>query len=425
MSSRAIFRITAQYAINAHVLPHKVKNLRGVAANFVGNLNVVTYYFNAGRARYGPRSRSVLGRDHADQARAVLTRFPTFATTDTVRARRLARLAEVGEVLVKDESNRMGSGSFKALGGAYAVVRIVLEQAQRQYCRLVHPDELRSAPVREVTAGMTVTCASAGNHGLSVAAGAWLVGARAVVWLSDRVPDEFVRRLGTLGADVRRAGPEYADSMAAAQRAAAQDGWWLVADSSWPGYLDVATQVMRGYTILVAEAADACERTSGPATHVFVQAGVGGLAAAVAGYLRDRWGEAPKLVVVEPDGADCLLSSVRAGRSMRVEEGRTQLGRLDCGEPSQLALRLLSDCADAFITVPDATATDAARHLRADGVVTSPCGAAGAAGLLYCATEPHPRSALGLDTRSRVLLFATESPTTESGEAAHNDRPTP
>ena len=168
---------------------------------------------------------------------------------------------------------------------------------------------------------------------------------------------------------------------------------------------------MRGYTVLFDEAADTLERSSGPASHVFVQAGVGGLAAAAAGYLRDRWGEEFKLIVVEPVGAACLGASARHGRALRITGAPTNLGRLDCKEPSLVAFELLARLADGFMTVSDTAATDAAARLAAKGAPTSPCGATGAAGLFRIAADPAARIALGLDAGSRVLLIGSETAT--------------
>lgn len=365
---------------------------------------------NTARRPYGPRERELLSAAHAGQVAALLRDCPAHAVTPLRSVPSLAERMGVGAVLVKDESDRMGLGSFKALGGAYAVAGVLLAAAERALGRTVGPAELVTSPqVRAVTAGMTLTCSSAGNHGLSVAAGARVFGASAVVWLSAAVPQPFADRLAALGAQVQRAGADYAQSMAAAIAASEAEGWELVADSSWPGYTVVPLQVMRGYTLMVAEAADALEADGGPATHVFVQAGVGGLAAAVASCVRDRWGESPRLVVVEPDAAACLLTSASNGRLTRIQGGMTALGRLDCLEPSLLAWQLLSPLADAFMTVSDPDAAAAARLLGAEGVDVSACGAAGAAGVLRLAADREARTALGLDERARVLVFGTET----------------
>ncbi|WP_344873567.1 pyridoxal-phosphate dependent enzyme [Nonomuraea antimicrobica] len=337
-------------------------------------------YLNPARAPYTAHDRALIGAEHARLARARFARHPGYRPTPV---HTIPGLAGTGAVHVKDESGRMGLGSFKALGGAYAVHLL----AERD------------------PGGAPFVCASAGNHGISVAAGAAEVGVPCVVYLSEGVPEAFAHRLRGLGADVRRSGHDYEASMAAATDAAREHGWRLVADSSWEGYTGVPLDVMRGYSVLFDELADP---PGASFTHVFVQAGVGGLAAAAAGYVRDRWGERPRIVVVEPDGAPCLLESARAGHPVRVPGGHTTLGRLDCREPSLLAHRLLGHLADLYVTISDEQAAGAARLLAGHDVALSECGAAGAAGLL--ALTPSARAALALDDASQVLLVGTEGP---------------
>ncbi|TDD33444.1 pyridoxal-phosphate dependent enzyme [Nonomuraea terrae] len=336
-------------------------------------------FANPGRAPYTERERELIGARHAQRARAHFSRRPGYRPTPV---HTIPGFAGTHAAYVKDESARMGLGSFKALGGAYAVHLLAQHDP----------------------GGPPFVCASAGNHGLSVARGAAEAGVPCVVYLGDGVPEAFAQRLRALGADVRRSGGDYDASMAAALHAAKEHGWRLVADSSWEGYTDVPLHVMRGYGVLFDELAD----TGAAPTHVFVQAGVGGLAAAAAAYARDRWGEAPRIVVVEPEGAPCLIESARAGRPVRVAGAPTTLGRLDCHEPSLIAHRLLSRLADLYLTITDDQARAAARELAAHGVRLSACGAAGAAGLL--ALTPEARSALALDRTSRIFLVGTEGP---------------
>ncbi|MEV3983872.1 pyridoxal-phosphate dependent enzyme [Nonomuraea sp. NPDC049758] len=334
------------------------------------------HFFNPGRTPYAERDRELIGVEHARLARAHFARHPAYRPTPV---HTLTDLAGAGTVHVKDESGRMGLGSFKALGGAYAVHRLSERDG----------------------GGTTYVCASAGNHGISVAAGARELGAHCVVYLSEQVPEPFAHRLRALDAEVRREGGDYDASLAAALHASQEHGWRLVADTSWEGYDDIPLDVMRGYTVLFDE-------IEIPPTHVFVQAGVGGLAAAAAGYTRDRWGEQPRIVVVEPDGAPCLLESARAGRPVHATGSPTRLGRLDCLEPSLIAFDLLSRQADLFVTVADEQAAEAAALLAERGVALSECGAAGAAGLL--ALDPGTREAIALGPAARVLLVGTEGP---------------
>jgi diaminopropionate ammonia-lyase len=344
---------------------------------------LTTYLPNPARRAYGADDRALINRDHGREVRASLRVCPRHAETALAPAPLLAREGGVASVHVKAEWDRMGLGSFKALGGGLAV-------------------KMRAGEDR------TFVCASAGNHGLAVAAAARAFGRGAVVYLSHAVPHSFATRLAGEGALVRRAGQTYEESLAAARRAARRRGWTLIADASRPGYLEPVLDVMRGYTVLFDEAADALDREGRRPSHVFLQAGVGGLAAAGAAYLRDRWGETVRIIVVEPVGAPCLFESIAAGRPVRSRGAGSRLGRLDCAEPSRIAFDLLSPLADAFLLITDEDAEDAAARLRAEGAPVSACGAAGAAGLLTACRTPAIARDLGLGPDARILLVGTE-----------------
>lgn len=295
----------------------------------------------------------------------------------------LASEMGIGRLWAKDERGRMGLGSFKALGAAYVIAS---EAAEHPSGRLE---------------GVTYVAASAGNHGLSLAVGAKTFGARGVVFISENVPQSFADRLADAGAEVIRSGADYEESMAAAETAAEREGWRLLSDSSWPGYTDVPRRVMEGYLAIGAEIAD---QLDGPApTHVFMHAGVGGLAAALAGFVRRTWGDDPTVVVVEPDRARPLLESIRAGEPVHADGPPSVMGRLDCKEPSHLALGALSRWADEFMTVTDDEAEAAAQRLAAHGVDTTPSGGAGFTGL----TRFDPTR---LGPSARVLVVISEGP---------------
>lgn len=283
----------------------------------------------------------------------------------------------------------MGLGSFKALGAAYV---IATDAAARD-----------GDPVGALGDATYVT-ASAGNHGLSVAAGARVFGARAVIYIAETVPESFARRLRDKGAEVVRAGETYEASMAAAAQAAAREGWQLLSDSSWSGYVRVPHRLMEGYLILLQEVF--AEVGEGP-THIFLQAGVGGLAGAMAALARSHWGDGPVIVVVEPDAAPALYDSIRAGRPLAVSGPVSSMGRLDCKEPSLIALKGLARDADLFATISEEEAATAMPILSEIGLRTTPSGGAGLAALL--ASAPH-RADLGLTPASRVLAILSEGP---------------
>ena len=262
---------------------------------------------------------------------------------------------------------------------------------------------------------MTVTCATAGNHGRSVAHGAQLVGARCVIFMHHGVSDGRVAAIARFGAEIMRVDATYDDAVAECARVAEANGWTVVSDSSWPGYERIPGLVMQGYTALVREAQRQLEA---PPTHVFVQAGVGGIAATVAGYLALAQGaDRPVVVVVEPARAACVFESARAGTAVRIAAGEpTVMAMLECYEPSLVAWRILARTADGFMTVEEDEALAAvnrlARPMAGDPpLVAGESGGVGLAGLMQVAADAALRDALGLDGGARVLLINTEGAT--------------
>jgi len=316
---------------------------------------------------------------------ALLTKCPAHQTTPLHDAPSLAQHCGVARISIKDERDRMGLGSFKALGAAHAIAR--------DAAAAVQGDAWQTA-----LAGRTYVTASAGNHGLSVAAGARIFGARAIVYLSATVPEAFADRLGAKGAEVVRAGTNYEESMQAAEAAAQAQGDTLLSDSAWEGYTALPLRVMEGYLQLAAEAATQCPA---PPTHILLQAGVGGFAAAVAAHARASWGDKPEIIVVEPDAAPALYASIAAGAPVTTEGPVSDMGRLDCKTPSLIGLRGLARDADSFVLISEDEAAHGIATLKEHGFSTSTSGGAGLAALI---------TGLALPRDAHVLAFLTEGP---------------
>ena len=338
----------------------------------------------------------------------------------------LARRLGVQRVHVKDESQRLGVGSFKALGGTFAVIRVVLDRAQRALGRPIAPAELLSDEVRAVAQALTVCCATDGNHGRSVAAGARMLGVRAVIFVHEFVSPRRVAAIAAFGAEIRQVAGNYDESVTLAARESAANDWIVVSDTSWHGYEDIPRIVTQGYTAMVREV---CRALDAPPTHVFVQAGVGGLAAAVAGHLSMVYGKArPRVIIVEPERAACLYASHQAGRRVAVAAREpTIMAMLECYEPSVVAWRIVSRIADAFMQVTEDDAILAMRQLAMPiagdrPIVSGESGAAGMAGLLKVVEWRVARQILGLDAESRVLLFSTEGATDPASYLQHVGR---
>ena len=356
-----------------------------------------------------------LGIAAAHQVEAFLARRANHEPTPLHRLSGLAAELGVGEILIKDEGRRLGLGSFKALGGSYAVLRLVLEAASQRLGRPVGIDDLATADVHETAARMTVACATDGNHGRSVAQGAQLAGANAVIFVHAGVSGERVAAIARYGAQIVRVDGNYDDSVTEASRVCAERGWIVVSDTSWPGYERIPGLVMQGYTAIVSEA---LRQMRGAPTHLFIQAGVGGVAAALAGHLAVVLGEQrPTVVVVEPDRAACVYETTRAGHLVKIAPGEpTVMAMLECYEPSLIAWRILSRVADAFMTVAESDAVDVMKRLAQPAagdppIVAGESGGVGLAGLIRVARDNDARTTIGLSATSRIFVVNTEGAT--------------
>lgn len=358
---------------------------------------------------------AIVGKAAPEEVRRYLPAFPIYKETPLVELPGLARSLGLAGIAVKDEGQRYGLFSFKALGGAYAVARLVLEHAQKQLGRSLTPAQLLDDDVQAVARGMTVCCATDGNHGRSVAAGAEMFGCRCVIFLHSGVSAGREAAIAAFGAEIRRTDGNYDQSVAEASATGKAEGWTVVSDFSSEGYTEIPGTVMQGYAIMLDEIV---HQSAAPYTHVFVQGGVGGLAAVVAGHFLDRFGtERPRIVVVEPSRANCLQLSAQANRRLAMEAGdATVMAMLECYEPSLVAWDILEKSADFYLDVDDEQAVEAlrrfARPVEGDPALRiGESGAAGLAGLEAAMADPAIRDRLGLNAKSRVLLIGTEGAT--------------
>ncbi|WP_424966518.1 diaminopropionate ammonia-lyase [Dinoroseobacter sp. S375] len=348
-------------------------------------------------------------------ARDTIGSWPGYAETPLVSLDQMAAQAGVAAIHYKDEGPRFGLRSFKALGGAYAVARLLQAQVADTLGRAVEMSEIVGGAHPEIVAGITVCCATDGNHGRSVAWGAQTFGCRCVIFIHATVSEGRKTAIEAYGAEVRRCVGNYDDSVREAQDTSSREGWFVVSDTSYPGYLEVPKDVMQGYELMAAEAFDQLEA---PPTHIFLQTGVGGMAAAVAALAKRRWQSArPTIVLADPDKSACWLDSYRAGEPRAVEgDLDTLMAGLACGEVSMLAWEVLRDHGDAVIALTDAAAVasmrDLADPLPGDPpIVAGESAVAGLAGMRAVLSDPDATAALGLGVGARVLVFGTEADT--------------
>lgn len=366
---------------------------------------------------YGMDQRKVLRGETSDEALLEVSSWESYAPTPLRMLDGLAGALGIAGLLYKDEGTRLGLGSFKALGGIYGVFKVVQGFLKEMTGSVgVSSADLARGGFSRILSTLTVTCASAGNHGRAVARGAQMFGCGSVVFLPASTSRHRRTAIERLGARTVPVEGTFDDAVAQAAAEASEKGWRVVADTTYPGYEEVPRFIMQGYSILAREVLE--QLAGGPTpTHVFLQAGVGGLAAAVTGYFWERLGsERPKVVVVEPAQADCLLESALHDRPTPSPGSlRTSLECLACRRVSGPAWSVLRTGADAFLTISDPAAEETV-ELLARGpygdppIRTQSSGAAGLAGLTAATFEPALSEPLGLGADSRVLVIGSEGP---------------
>lgn len=324
----------------------------------------------------------------------------------------LAARCGIAQLLVKVEADRP-LGNFKSLGGITAGLKALARAAG-----VASPETLLAGPRRTLPA---LLCASDGNHGLAVAAAAERAGTGARVYLPTHVSAERAARIAARGATIVRIDGSYDDAVDAAHAAAARGEGLLIADTSDDPDDPVVADVMAGYGVIADEIRAAIDARQAPRpTHLFVQAGVGGLAAALADGLADAMAAPRRLVVVEPAAAACVGHALAVARVETIEgELTTAADMLSCGRASAPALRSLLRHGAQALAVTEAQLVAAPATLRrGGGPATTPSGAAGFAGLLAAACAPERRRDHRLDEGSVVLVIASEGRVPSSGGSA-------
>jgi diaminopropionate ammonia-lyase len=319
---------------------------------------------------------------------------PAYAPTPLLDLPRLASRLGVAQVLAKDEGQRM-LGSFKSLGGTWAGLRALARAAGLDVPALL---------ARRPTGLPRLVCASDGNHGLAVAAASRQAGAPATVFLHRAVPQPRAMRIAAQGADIAWVNGTYDDAVDAAASAAREGAGIRVADTADDPDDPVVADVMAGYAVMAAEIRAQAAETP---THLLVQAGVGGLAAAVAHGLAPWFAAPGTLLVTEPETAPAVAHALHAGRPVRVPgDLDTGAEMLACGEASAPALAVLRRHGAHAVLVPERLLDAAPALLRAcGGPQTTPSGAAGLAGALALAERGTP-----LPADARLLILVTEGP---------------
>ena len=369
----------------------------------------------AANKRAGDAVERVLSRQDFATSRAEITQWEGYAPTPLVSLTALAAKIGVGEVLYKDEGPRFGLGSFKALGGSYAAQRVLQRQISAQLGLEVSLEDIRTGKYKSEAAQITLVSATDGNHGRSLAWGCQRFGAPCRIYIHAEVSEGRAEAMRDLGAEVIRITGDYDESVVLAKQEAAENGWFVVSDTSWEGYSEPPRDVMAGYGVMTQEICDSLEQVP---THVFLQGGVGGLAAGVVAGLRQHWGaQGPRVVIVEPELAACLFESGRAGEATTFAiQTETLMAGLSCGEPSGMAWEILAEEVTDFLTIPETLVAPAVRLLARpllgdEAIEAGESAIAGLAALIAARQDAELSQKLGLDESSRVLLIGSEGVT--------------
>ena len=354
--------------------------------------------------------------EHAEQVRSFHKTIPGYAPTPLVSLDDTAKDLGVGKIWVKDESRRFGLNAFKVLGGSYAMGRLMARRLG-----LESPDfpTLTAAEPRNKLGDITFVTATDGNHGRGVAWSASQLGQKSGVYMPAGSARERLENIRAAGAEASIIDGNYDDAVRLAARQAAEKGWLLVQDTAWEGYTDIPQWIMEGYCTLGLEA---LEQLNEEPTHIFLQAGVGSMAGALAGLFTAALKAKPTIVIVEPNKADCIFRTARAddGQLHTVTGAMdTIMAGLACGEPCSIGWEVLKSTASHFISCPDAAAAYGMRILGNPAgndirIISGESGAAAfgcAAALLTDPSLAHIKDALGLKPDSRLLFISTEGDT--------------
>ncbi len=327
-----------------------------------------------------------------DEAYSTISKWESYEPTPLLLLNKLSKELNLNQIYYKDESKRFDLKSFKALGGAYAVEKVTKGNKK-----------------------ITVSTATAGNHGRSVAWGAKRLGLKCKIFISEFVSEARGKAMESLGADVVKVNGNYENSLLECIKQSTENDWQIVQDVAWKDYMVVPTLTMAGYSVMMKEIVDQINNES--ITHIFLQAGVGGMAGAmvagVARYLKNI----PKIIIVEPDSAACVMKSIESGKIEKVQIVRESLmGGMSCGEPSLVPWKILKNSVNNCISLPDddigkAMKLFANASFGNDKIIAGENAAPGVISLIACCNDENIKNSINLDSNSNVLLIGCEGDT--------------
>ena len=368
----------------------------------------------------GPKyNLDFLNLESAKKVQSFHASFPVYKETPLVELKHTAKSMGLGNIYIKDESYRFGLNAFKVLGGSYAIGNYLAKRLGKSITEMPY-EKLVSGEINRELGDITFVTATDGNHGRGVAWTAKQLQQKSVVYMPKGSAEERLMNIRAEGADASITDLNYDEAVRLANSQAEQKGWVMVQDTAWEGYEDIPGWIMQGYGTMGYEA---YMQLPEKPTHIFLQAGVGSMAGAVAGFFASVYGgERPIITIVEPNKADCIYKTAEAadGKLHFVTgDMDTIMAGLACGEPCSIGWNVLRDYADNFISCPDYAAAQGMRVLgnpeAGDTKVVSGESGASAFGciaeIMRDKTLVELKNKLKLDENSKVLFFSTEGDT--------------
>ena len=366
------------------------------------------------------KARELFPVSTARKARLFHRQIPGYKMTPLRALPNLADMLGVGGIYIKDEAQRLELNSFKVMGGSFAVYRFIQKKLNMEDKELTY-EYLTSKECHNLLGDITFCSATDGNHGRGLAWAAQKLGHKCQIYVHSETSQARIEAIRSYGAVITIVDGNYDDAVRQAAEDAEKNGWEVISDTSWDGYTEIPTWIMQGYTSLLLECQ---EQFAGMGlqkpTHVFVQAGVGALAASVVGFYTALFPEdPPKFIIVEPNKAPCIYESIKAGdgqcHSVKGDLDTIMAG-LACGDPSPIAFEILSNNADAFLSIPDYIAARGMRVLSCPitgdpFMISGESGAAPLGALYSVMTEKGAeelRNKLELNKNSRVFMINSE-----------------
>ena len=331
----------------------------------------------------------ILSSKSIDEAYKTISSWDGYSSTPLISLNKLNQKLKLNKIYYKDESRRFHLKSFKALGGAYAVEKIIKENDKK-----------------------VISTATAGNHGRSVAWGSQKNGLECKIFISEFVSESRAEVMRSFGADVIRVKGNYEDSLNECINQSNENNWQIVQDVAWENYKLVPKLTMAGYSVMMKEISEQIKNEK--ISHIILQAGVGGMAAAMVVGIARYLDHVPKIIVVEPDSAACVLESIRSGKIEKISiEKESIMGGMSCGEVSLVPWEILKNSVHFCVTVSDDYISKTVKYLANkefsdEKIVGGECSTPGIASLVALNNDIEVRKKINLNKDSNVLLFGCE-----------------